>query len=415
MGEILFLSHRIPFPPDRGDKIRSHNVLKALAELAPVHVAAFVDDELDLACEGDLAKVAASHVLVRRSKPLPVAAAEALARGTALSLAAFHDRRLRAWVEEVLQRRAIDVIYIFSGQMAQYVPADFRGRVVADLVDVDSAKFEAYAARNGGLRGWMERREARLLGAEEARIVGRADVTLLVSSAEADLLRSRLPPRLVQADTIHAMKNGIDSAFFDPSKVEPERRLTGMGGARIVFTGQMDYAPNVDAVIRTIDRIMPAVRTACPEASFHVVGRNPGPELLMRDGMDGIRVWGRVDDIRPWLAAADIALAPLDVARGVQNKVLEAMAMGLPVVLTPGAATGIDALDGRDFHVAESDAALAGAILSFARNGGQARTMGAAARRWIVENAGWQAALDRLPEYIGQTSPEPRRRDLACG
>lgn len=414
MGEFLFLSHRIPFPPDRGDKIRSHNVLKALAELAPVHVATFVEDEHDRACERDLAAVAATYAVVRRDKALPRAAAEALVRGKPLSLTAFHDGGLQSWVQETLERHAIDVIYVFSGQMAQYVPEGFKGRVVADLVDVDSAKFQDYADRSGGFRSWMERREARLLAAEEARIVRRAGATLLISSAEADLLRSRLPPPLAQAGTIHAMGNGIDSGFFDPAKVEPEPRMKDEGSLRIVFTGQMDYAPNVEAAIRTIDRIMPVVRSACPHASFHVVGRNPGPELRAREGLDGTCVWGRVDDIRPWLAAADIALVPLEIARGVQNKVLEAMAMALPVVLTPGAATGIDAVDGRDFLIAESDAALAGAIFSLAQNEARGRTMGTAARRWIVGNASWEKALARLPEYMSNTSSAPRGCDLTC-
>lgn len=406
MGEILFLSHRIPFPPDRGDKIRSNNVLKALAAMAPVHVATFADDGRDFACEEELSALAASHILVRRAKSLQRAAVEALAQGKPLSLTAFHDRRLQAWVEKILRRRPIDVIYVFSGQMVQYVPEDFRGRVVADLVDVDSAKFEAYAAKSRGMRSWMERRESHLLGAEEARIAGRADVTLLISQAEADMLRARLPAQLADPSTILAMGNGIDSGLFDPAKVEPEPRMTRLDGLRIVFTGQMDYAPNVEAALRAIDRLMPAVRSACPHASFHVVGRNPVPELLARDGVNGTRVWGRVDDIRPWLAAADIALVPLEIARGVQNKVLEAMAMALPVVLTPGAATGIDALDGRDFLVAESDAALAGAIFSLAQNEARARMLGAAARDWIVKNAGWTNALARLPEFVRSSIPE---------
>lgn len=400
MGEILFLSHRIPFPPDRGDKIRSHNVLKALAEMAPVHVATFADDRHDCAFEDDLAKLAASHILVRRHKPLSKAGVEALALGKPLSLTAFHDRKLQAWVEKTLKSHPIDVIYVFSGQMAQYVPAGFKGRVIADLVDVDSAKFEAYSSKSSGFRSWMERRESRVLGAEEARIVGRADISLLISEAEADLLRSRLPKRLARTGKIHAMGNGIDSRYFDPAAVFPESRMKMLGSPRIVFTGQMDYAPNVEAALRAIHRIMPAVRSACPHASFHIVGRNPGPELRARDLIDGTNVWGRVDDVRPWLAAADIALVPLEIARGVQNKVLEAMAMCLPVVLTPGAATGIDARDGRDFLVAESDAALAGAIFSLAQNQARARMMGQAARRWIVEKAGWNTALARLPGYV---------------
>ncbi|HTM96795.1 MAG TPA: glycosyl transferase family 1, partial [Croceibacterium sp.] len=150
MTEILFLAHRVPFPPDRGDKIRSHHVLKRLAEIAPVHVATFGDTDDDMAQDGALAQVAASHCLVRREKPLWRAGLEALRNHESVSIAAFRDERLAQRVRETLASRSISAIYVFSGQMGQYVPADFGGRVVLDLVDVDSAKFEAYA----GERRW---------------------------------------------------------------------------------------------------------------------------------------------------------------------------------------------------------------------------------------------------------------------
>lgn len=398
MGEILFLSHRIPFPPDRGDKIRSHHVLKALACIAPVHVATFADDEHDDRCEAELAQVAASYRLVHRRKPLAVAGGQALASARPLSLTAFHDPRLEAYVSEVLAERPIEAIYVFSGQMAQYVPEDFKGRLVADLVDVDSAKFEAYAAKGRGFRSWMERREARLMRAEEARICAAADVSLLISCAEVELLRSRLPDRSAR---VQAMGNGLDSVFFDPGGVTPEPRMMAYEGPRIIFTGQMDYAPNIEAATRAIERILPLVREHCPEATLHIVGRNPSPALTARSGRDGVTVWGRVDDIRPWLAAADMALVPLEIARGVQNKVLEAMAMALPVVLSPGAATGIDALDGQEFAVRESDAGMAQALLDLGRAPDLAAEMGESAREWIVGHASWAAALSRLPDYLG--------------
>ncbi|PNU05034.1 TIGR03087 family PEP-CTERM/XrtA system glycosyltransferase [Novosphingobium guangzhouense] len=398
MGEILFLAHRIPFPPDRGDKIRSHHVLKALSALAPVHVAAFLDDVNDQAYESDLARLAASYCLTKRSKSLPFAGIEAIAKGRPLSLAAFHDRKLEAYVRELIANRDIDTIYVFSGQMAQYVPQGFRGRVVADLVDVDSAKFEAYAAKGRGPRAWMERREGRLLRQEEARICETSAVTLLISEAEAGLLLSRLDP---DCGPVRAMGNGLDAISFDPSLVSAEPQMKAHGAPRIVFTGQMDYAPNIEAAIRAIDRVLPLIRRTCPQATLHIVGRNPPPAILARSGRDGVEVWGRVADIRPWLTAADVALIPLDVARGVQNKVLEAMAMALPVVLSPGAATGIDALDGRDFVVRDGDAAMARAVIDLARAPEAARVMGDAARQWIVANASWEAALARLPEYVG--------------
>jgi sugar transferase (PEP-CTERM/EpsH1 system associated) len=398
MGEILFLAHRLPFPPDRGDKIRSHHILRHLASLAPVHVATFADDDADFVEEASLAELAASYRLVRRAKPVALAAIQALALRLPVSLPAFRNPELASYVEDVLATRPISAIYVFSGQMGQYVPDGFSGRVIADLVDVDSAKFEAYAKSHGGLTGWIEAREARLLAAEEARLAARAAVTLLISSEEAALFRARLPAS-VHAD-VRVLGNGIDSAGFDPATVAPEPRMLACPGPRLIFTGQMDYTPNVDAVLRALDRILPQIRVWWPEVTFHVVGRNPAPELLARHGEDGCHVWGRVDDIRPWLATADCALVPLEIGRGVQNKVLEAMAMGLPVVLSSEAATGIPARDDEHFAVGETDAGLSQAVVALLDDPARAKAMGAAARRFVVEQLGWDAALAPLAPIV---------------
>lgn len=250
----------------------------------------------------------------------------------------------------------------------------------------------------------MERREARLLAAEEARVAGLAHDTLLISAQEAALFRQRLGTA-ASAARVRAMGNGIDSALFDRAIVCAEPRLSEIGeeyGApRLIFTGQMDYPPNVDAALRAIRRLLPRVRARFPDASLHIVGRNPAPALTALDGRDGVRVWGRVPDIRPWLAGADIALVPLEIARGVQNKVLEAMAMRLPVVLTTGAATGIEAKDGRDYAIADSDDQLVEAVVALAGDPGRAQAMGAAARAWIVGHASWEAALAPLAGWLG--------------
>ena len=401
MAEVLFLAHRIPFPPDRGDKIRSHHVLRAIARLAPVHVACLADDDHDLAEEFELAGLAASHCLVERTKPMIQAGLEALARGLPVSVTAFRHAGIAAYVDEVLRTRPISTIYVFSGQMGQYVPDSFTGRVVMDFVDVDSAKFDAYA-RSGALpMRWIHAREARLLRDEEARLAMRADASLLITAEEAALFRARLNPTERACAEVQVLGNGMDSASFDPVIVAPELRLLECSGPRLIFTGQMDYAPNVAACLRAIERIMPLVRAALPGATLHVVGRNPPAELLAHDGVDGVRVWGRVDDIRTWLKAADMALVPLEIARGVQNKVLEAMAMALPVVLSPGAATGIPAIDGEQFRIAESDADLAAAVVRLWQDEGLARAMGGAARRFVTEKVSWNAALAGLPALLG--------------
>ena len=321
MQEVLFLSHRIPFPPDRGDKIRSHHILKRIARIAPVHVATFADDDLDMAEEVELATLARTYKLVRRGKPLVLSGVKALATRQPVSLAAFHDPALAAYVAEVLETNPISTIYVFSGQMGQYVPETFMGRVVVDFVDVDSVKFAAYAEKQGGLSGWIYAREHRLMRAEEARLAERADVCLLISAAEANLFASRLPPHEWSGADIRVMGNGIDSDVFYPRAVEAEPRMLEIPFPRIVFTGQMDYAPNVEAALRVCDRILPLIRERLPEASFHIVGRKPVPELVERHGAGGVHVWGRVDDIRCWLKGASLAMVPLEIARGVQNKV----------------------------------------------------------------------------------------------
>jgi sugar transferase (PEP-CTERM/EpsH1 system associated) len=401
MGEILFIAHRIPFPPDRGDKIRSHHVLRRLAQLAPVHVACFADDELDRAAEPELAALARSYRLVSRSKPLALAGMQALAARSSISVAAFRDREIAAYVAQVLATRPISAIHVFSGQMGQYVPESFSGRLILDFCDVDSAKFEAYADKAGAPMRWVHAREARLLRAEEARLATRADVSLFATREEAALFVERLPASQRGAADVRVLANGIDSAAFDPAIVTPEPRMLACSGPRLIFTGQMDYAPNIDAAIRAIDRILPLVRNSLPDATFHVVGRNPAKPLLGRNGRGGCHVWGRVEDIRPWLRAADLALVPLEIGRGVQNKVLEAMAMGLPCVLSREAATGIEASDGRHFEIGASDRELADRAVALLRNRNRASEMGEAARRFVIENASWSAALAALPDLTG--------------
>jgi sugar transferase (PEP-CTERM/EpsH1 system associated) len=402
MSGILFLAHRVPFPPDRGDKIRSHHVLKALAELAPVHVGCLADDERELAFEAELAGVAASCAMPRRRKRVPVAALEALARRRPVSLAAFDNQVLHRWVRRTLACERIDTIYVFSGQMGQYVPRDWQGRIVVDLVDVDSAKFDAYAAQHSGPLGWMHAREARLLRREEARLAALAEHTLLVSEAEAALLAARLPAGT--RASVAVLGNGIDAAAFDPLHTVPHPALAEPG-PHLVFTGQLDYPPNVTAASWAIDRVMPLIRKARPAARFHVVGRAPVPELQARDGINGARIWGEVPDVRPFLAAADLVLVPLLLARGVQNKVLEAMAMARPVLMTGQAAQGLPGAADVHYSVADGDETLAQRALALLADPDRSEAMGRAARRLVLEARSWPAMLARLPEFVGLPAP----------
>ena len=321
MREVLFLAHRIPFPPDRGDKIRSFHIVQRLCQFARVHIATFADDEADAAHEAGMLRalgdrVVSSTVIVRkRSKAASVLAG--FASGRSASMEAFASSGMRRAVANLLRQDGIASIFAFSGQMSQYVQEE-RGktRFVMDFVDVDSAKFESYADDARTPLRWLYRREAALLAREEASVAARADVSLFVTEAEAGLFRARsgLGDR-----PIEALENGVDLAFFDPAAVVPEPTS---GAPLLVFSGQMDYAPNVQAVTHFAQAILPRIRDVRAGARFAIVGRNPAPAVQALGAHAGVQVVGAVADMRPWLAAADVVVAPLQVARGVQNKVL---------------------------------------------------------------------------------------------
>ena len=377
MGDIVFLAHRLPYPPDRGDRIRSWHVLKALTKRAPVHVFALIDNEADRVHVPVVESVAASVTVVRRRKSKLVAIAEALATGESASVAAFRDKNLMAAVAARLS--SVDTVYAFSSQMAAYVPEDFGGRFVMDFVDMDSAKFAAM--------GFAGREEAKRLLAWEIATAKRANVSLFVSDAEAALFESTtgLPA--------HVMGNGIDLDHFAPDAVAAIDTPQPL----IVFTGQMDYAPNVDAVTRFARETLPNIQSAIPDARFAIVGRAPtaAVKALARPS---VIVTGEVPDTRPWLAAASVVVAPLRIARGVQNKILEAMAMGRPCVVSACAAQGIDATDGRDFVVADG---ATDAVIALLQDRSRATAIGRAARERMAASYSWSTQLAPLVGYVG--------------
>lgn len=302
MGEILFLSHRIPFPPNRGDKIRSHHALKALAKIAPVHVGCLAESASDRAQEEALARVAESYCLAPRKGILPLDGLQALVTGRPVSETTFASKELRRWVERTLATRPIAAIYVFSGQMTQYLPNRFAGKLVVDFVDVDSAKFEAYAS-DGGAMAPIHRREAEKLRMLEAKFAARADHALLVTEEEAALFRARLPTNC-NAD-IRVLGNGIDTAVFDPARVQANP-LAGWAAPRLIFTGQMDYPPNVAAARRLAKRIFSQLRDG---VSVHIVGRDPTPQVRALESAD-VSVWGEVPDMRDYLGGGGYCRGP---------------------------------------------------------------------------------------------------------
>ena len=398
MAEILFLVHRAPWPPDRGDRIRSWHMFEALAKLAPVHVAALADSEADAAVAREkMAPLCKTLAIEVRDISRPVALAQAIFRGEPVSNRLFRSAALFEHVGALLALGAVTHIVAFSGQMAQYLPTDFAGRVLMDFVDVDSAKFATYAEQDKRLPlHWVHEREARVLAAFETGVARRVDASLFVSEAEAALFRSRGG---LGAAGVRAVENGIDTDRFDPAT--PLDRVARGEGPLAVFTGQMDYRPNIDAVRWFAADILPLVRYRHPRARFAIVGRAPTGEVRALEKLSGVTVTGEVSDVRPWLAAADAVVAPLLLARGVQNKLLEAMAMARPVVASAAAATGIDAVPGEHLLVADGAGAMADAVCAFFDNRDGAAAMGLAARDRMIARYGWDARLAPLAELLG--------------
>jgi polysaccharide biosynthesis protein PslH len=312
------------------------------------------------------------------------AMSRALLTGQSASVSACYSGPLKRYVNQILASRPIKSIFAFSGQMAQFVPRASGHRFVMDFVDMDSAKFEAFG-------GFANAQEAKRLFAFEQETAKRANVSLFVSDAEAALFRGK-----TGLSTIRTLENGIDLDAFDPTC--PRAIVPVSNRPLIVFTGQMDYRPNADAVISFARNVMPLISKEEPSAHFAIVGRNPTADVK---ALVGVTVTGEVADPRDWLAAADVVVAPLALARGVQNKVLEAMAMAKPVVASPAAAEGIDAVE---LIIADSARDQAEAVLSLLRNPAAAAKLGQAARERMIARYSWEARLADLPEIIGMAA-----------
>jgi sugar transferase (PEP-CTERM/EpsH1 system associated) len=398
MAEILFLVHRAPWPPDRGDRIRSWHMFEALAKLAPVHVAALADNAADAAAaRAKMAPLCKSLAIEVRGVSRPSALARAVLGGGPVSNQLFRNAALAEHIDALLALGTVTHIVAFSGQMAQYLPSRFDGPVIMDFVDVDSAKFATYAEQDKRQPlNWVHAREAKKLAAFEAGVARKVDASLFVSEAEAALFRQRSG---LGGDIVFAVENGIDTDRFDPALTLDK---AGEGkGPLAVFTGQMDYRPNIDAVHWFVADVFPLIRKTHPDARFAIVGRAPTEEVRALGALPGVTVTGEVSDVRPWLAAADAVVAPLLLARGVQNKLLEAMAMARPVVASAAAATGIDAVAGDHLLVADSADAMAASVARLFDERDTAAAMGQAARERMIARYGWDARLAPLAGLLG--------------
>ena len=397
MKPLLFLAQRIPYPPNKGDKLRSFAVLRHLSRSWDIHLGCFIDDPDDWQHVDALRAYCADLTCVGLDKRLAkLRSAVGLLSGTSLSEHYFRSGQLSRWVGGVLTGVQPSTAFLYSSVMGQYIPTapSLRPRrVVMDFVDVDSVKWRQYAEMHRGPMRWVYERESRRLFDFDRALAQRFDASIFVSPPEAQLFRDMAPE---VADRVHAVSNGIDHGFFtaDPSQPNP----FAAGARAIVMTGAMDYWPNIDGALWFAREMLPAIRARVPEAVFVIVGGNPAPQLQALAGQPGVTVTGRVADVRPYLTHAAAVVAPMRVARGIQNKVLEGMAMGRLVVTTSQGLEGIDAQPGRDLLVADDAPPFIAATLRALTDAALA-PMGTAARQRILAGYDWDdklAAYERL-------------------
>jgi len=398
MEKLLFLAHRIPYPPNKGDKIRSFHLLRHLARTHRIYLGAFIDDPADRAHAPVLESLCeAVHLAELRPRSRRLWSLSGLLTGEALSLPYYRHPGMRRWVERVLEAHAIDRVLVYSSQVAQYVQgARWAGlRRIADFVDVDSEKWRQYGARRAWPMSWLYAREGERLLAFERAVAAEFDATTFVTEEEAALFRGLAPEAGAR---VRVVANGVDTDYFSPERRYPDPYAPG--GPVLVFTGAMDYWANIDAVTWFAESVFPRVRRSLPEARLYVVGARPSPAVRKLQAQPGIFVTGAVEDVRPYLAHARLAVAPLRVARGIQNKVLEAMAMAKPIVATRAATEGL--LPGAPLNpVADGDAeALAERALRLLSEPGGAAS-GAPGRDWVVRHCAWGRSFEQHARLLG--------------
>jgi sugar transferase (PEP-CTERM/EpsH1 system associated) len=391
---LLLLVHRIPYPPNKGDKIRSYHLLKHLAQRYRVHLATFVDDQDDWQHVPGIAALCASSLFAPLNPTIArVRSMRALLKNSSLSLNYYLDSGLQDWVDKAMVKHQIDRVLVFSSAMAQYVEHYPQAGRVADFVDVDSDKWRQYADKKSWPVSWLYRHEAVQLLRYERKVALEFDASLFVSAPEADLFRQLAPE---SAAKINFFNNGVDTDYFSPHHNFESPYLPGT--RNIVFTGAMDYWPNIDAVQWFATEVLPSLQASFSDVRFIIVGARPSAEVQALAQIPGITVTGTVPDVRPFIAHAAIAVAPLRVARGIQNKVLEAMAMAKTVVVSPQALEGIDAAPGTELLLAvDANEFIAILSASIRQSNG---TLGIAARAKVEHRYSWSCNLARIDEYL---------------
>jgi sugar transferase (PEP-CTERM/EpsH1 system associated) len=411
---VLFLAHRVPYPPDKGDRIRTYHVLRFLSQRARVHLACLADEPVS-----DETKLALSRYCEQLAI-VPVGGMMrwlrtgfSLLRGGTASEGAFHvpefQTILRRWASEI----RFDVSLASASSIAACLRLDKLQDVpaVIDLMDVDSQKWFDYAASHRGPRAWLYRTEGKRLRQLEQSLATWAAAVTFVGDAEVEIFQ-----RFCPEGRVHAVTNGVDLDYFHPSThlSAPSCRSKLPS---CVFVGALDYYPNVEAAQWFCREVWPEVLRRRPEAKFYLVGRRPSPTLRRLASQPEVELVGQVADVRPYVAQSSVTVVPLRIARGVQNKVLESLAMAKATIVSPQTLAGLKACPGVHLLQASSSEEWQQTILALFDDPSARRRIGEAGRRYVEEHHSWERCLKPLGELLGlgESRTKPARSTEAVG
>jgi sugar transferase (PEP-CTERM/EpsH1 system associated) len=395
MKNILFLAHRIPFPPNKGDKIRSYHFLSYLTTVYNVYLGAFIDDPNDWQYTEKLDAICVETFYLKLNTfKAKIKSLKGFLTGEALSLPYYRNQTMQHWVDSTITKNSISKVFVFSSVMAQFIKKTHDVEMFVDFVDVDSDKWRQYATSKSGLSALIYQRESNYLSNYEKRIAEQAKVSLFVSEHEADLFKQLVPANLRKK--ISSISNGVDINYFSSEQLFSSPYA--INEDVIVFTGAMDYWANVDAVKWFSDEILPNILLNFPLVKFYIVGSKP-TKIVKALANKSVVVTGSVEDIRPYITHARLAIAPLRIARGIQNKVLEAMAMGKYVVTTSAAMDGISYDKSLDVFIGDNIDELAKLINKLLQKK-SAEMISNVNRNFVIDRYSWNKNANKLVDLL---------------
>jgi sugar transferase (PEP-CTERM/EpsH1 system associated) len=391
---ILYLTHRVPYPPDKGDRIRTYNVLRSLAQHHEVDLLALADEPVADATIEKLQELCHQVCIVPLSMSFRrTRMAWSILTGGSATLTAFHSFRAKQIISKWMQTHRYDVLLASSSAVAPYVtentPSTF---TIIDLVDVDSEKWFNYASTASWYKQWVYQREGNALRRYELSLARRKIPITLVSEAETDLFR-----KLAPCADIHTVSNGVDLGYFHSNVPVPSN-------TNCVFVGAMDYHPNIDGICWFARHIWPAVREKYPFATINIVGRKPDPSVTLLGKIPGITVVGQVSDVRPFVTSAQAVVIPLRIARGLQNKALEALAMSRPVIASSPALAGLTSIEECPALRADEQSHWLCHFDQLFNDSNVCHLLAQQGRKYVEKHYTWEECLQPLHELIEDTA-----------